>query len=122
MKRGRSVQGSRSGASTRHAPAKLGSSMPPKEIRLETLQYQRQVLEQMQLCQHLIANSFDLKRSAGKVDDAAALALLDWYNSLAATTRFSAQSLSSLFTDITTEPDPGKRAVAFFPYHQRGRG
>ena len=80
------------------------------ELRLppELLVYQRQILEQMQLCQNLMVGASESHASVQ-------MALIDWYLTLAAATSGSARSRAYSINDIPDEPDPGKRAMAFFP-------
>ncbi|MES0156361.1 hypothetical protein NKJ81_22535 [Mesorhizobium sp. M0018] len=77
----------------------LATFLAPNVIEL-----QQQVLQQMVLCQQLIA-----------ANDDALPAIRAWYMTLAAVTRTSASRAVRRFVDIPNEPDPGKRARALFP-------
>jgi hypothetical protein len=114
MKGSRRARGSRSSIPKTPSAPDLWTTFSP-HLSNSTLEYQRQVLEQMQLCQQLMVDASGLKRHLSKGRDTAEPAVDEWYMTLAAATRVSARAAIQRFVDIPSEPDPGKRAVAFFP-------
>ena len=90
-------------------------------MQSDLLLHQREVLEQMQICTDLIERS---RQRAGRVrghSNAAITALEKWYEALASAAATSADAAIGLL-DIVTEPNPGKRAMAFFPIVDRSGG
>lgn len=83
-------------------------------LQLDALQFQREVLEQMQICSDLIDGSRPRNRRAPRQSSATVKALEKWYEALALATGASADAAIGPL-DITTEPNPGKRATLFFP-------
>lgn len=86
----------------------------PPYPRKQALTDQRELLEQMDLCQRLMANASDSKGRQLKENDIVRSAIWDWYLVLAATLA-STTANTRLLADIPAEPNPEKRALAFFP-------
>ncbi|WP_316395240.1 hypothetical protein [Bradyrhizobium sp. 33ap4] len=91
-----------------------GPSMYPVSLHPDLLRRQRDILEQMQICADLIARSAPRSRRSRDKPTIAVAALERWYEVLGlATATLADAAIGPL--DIATEPDPGKRATAFFP-------
>lgn len=103
----------RPGLLARRTPATLREL--PREALSDVLTQQREILEQLGLCGRLLSSLPELNvlGDGQRADTQATISL--WHETLVLAAARNASLIRSILVDIPDEPDPMKRALAFWP-------